>query len=140
MDDGCTIDGADALYNTLKEMGPSLVRKALKDALDCSGSVVQEAAMANAPVAEVGTEIHPAGQLKLDVRRKSKIDMAEGVGTCAIYFSKHSFYGAFSEFGTSKEPARPWLRPAFTESKDDAVDVFCTVIQAAISDYCKGKK
>jgi HK97 gp10 family phage protein len=31
-----------------------------------------------------------------------------------------AFYGKFSEYGSSHEPARPWIRPAFDESKDEA--------------------
>ena len=30
------------------------------------------------------------------------------------------YYGKFSEYGSSHEPARPWQRPAFDESKDKA--------------------
>lgn len=37
---------------------------------------------------------------------------------------KDAFYGRFVEFGTSKMPARPFLRPAFEETKEKAVEVF----------------
>ncbi len=31
-----------------------------------------------------------------------------------------AYYGKFSEYGTSREPARPWMRTAFDESKESA--------------------
>lgn len=34
------------------------------------------------------------------------------------------FYARFSEFGTSHEPATPWMRPAFEETKDQLPEEF----------------
>jgi HK97 gp10 family phage protein len=31
------------------------------------------------------------------------------------------FYGLFQEFGTSKQPAQPFMRPAFEATKDQAL-------------------
>ena len=32
------------------------------------------------------------------------------------------FYGMFHEFGTSKMPARPFMRPSFDEHKDEVIE------------------
>jgi HK97 gp10 family phage protein len=47
------------------------------------------------------------------------------------------WYGNFSEFGTSKEPARPWLRPAFDESKENAYQRVEKVIMDGIEQSFK---
>ena len=48
------------------------------------------------------------------------------------------WYGKFSEFGTSKEPARPWLRPAFDESKEEAFQTIEKVMSDGIENAFKG--
>jgi len=138
-DDACKIEGVDELCATLREMGTQAVRKALRSALNYSGSQMQEAAIARAPEAEHPNKIHPAGQLKADIRRYVTIDSA-GKGTCAVGPSKHSFYGSFCEFGTSHQPARPWLRPAFDQSVERAQEVFMRVFGAYIEDFAKKHK
>ena len=139
MADACTVTGVDDLCATLRDMGTVAVRKALRTSLNYSGSQIQEAAIARAPIAEVGTKEHPAGQLKADIRRYVTID-SSGKGVCAVGPSKHSFYGSFAEFGTSKEKARPWLRPAFDESVGTAQDVFMQVFNAYLEDYAREHK
>lgn len=42
------------------------------------------------------------------------------------------FYAKFLEFGTSKMPAYPFMRPAFEESKGDLGSIFRTELSAAI--------
>jgi HK97 gp10 family phage protein len=42
------------------------------------------------------------------------------------------FYGRFSEFGTSHEPARPWLRPAFEQNKAALPDIIRSSLAASI--------
>lgn len=46
---------------------------------------------------------------------------------------KDAFYGRFVEFGTSKSPAQPFLRPAFEAKKHEAAELFRTKLAAAIA-------
>ena len=39
---------------------------------------------------------------------------------------KDAFYGAFQEFGTVKAPAQPFMRPAFEENQQAAIDAMAT--------------
>ncbi len=131
------ITGLEELEATLTEMGPQLVRKALHDALDYAGSVLQEGQVVTAPILKGEHSPHPAGQLKQDIRRKIMLYPEDGIGVVAVGPSSHSFFGSFAEFGTSHQPARPWMRPAFEATQDVALDVFIEVIDAYISEYCK---
>lgn len=42
---------------------------------------------------------------------------------------KDAYYWRFVEFGTSKMPARPFLRPAFDAKKEEAVRVFASILK-----------
>lgn len=141
MDDGCEIFGAEEVERALHEMGAKLAKQALGDALDYAGSVLQTALSEVAPVYE-GTakgSPHPATQLQQDIRRKVRVDLSTGEGRVVVGPSKHSFFGSFREFGTSHEPAQPWLRPAFDSHAQEALDIFCKVLAAHIADAAKGK-
>lgn len=50
---------------------------------------------------------------------------------------KDAFYGRFVEFGTSKMPAQPFLRPAFEETKTKAVEMFKTELAKKIDSAVK---
>lgn len=43
------------------------------------------------------------------------------------------FYWFFHEFGTSKMPARPFMRPAFEESKERVLDVMVEKVRDGLS-------
>lgn len=44
-----------------------------------------------------------------------------------------AWWGGFAEFGTVKEQARPWLRPAFDTKKSDALDAMVDKLNSAIT-------
>ena len=107
-------------------MQRTIVRRALRVA----GNVVLDEARARAP-------------RRTDSRRiKTKAGQSRGPGFLAkhirLYFyrpragqlrasvgpTKAAFYGKFDELGTSRQPARPWLRPALQERAQQAVNAF----------------
>ncbi len=45
---------------------------------------------------------------------------------------KGAFYGSFDEFGDSRQPARPFLRPAFDEKLHEAVAIIGYVVGSEI--------
>ena len=138
MADDVQILGVEEVERKLKEMAPNIFRKALRDCLNASGSVLQDAAIETAPIDISGEPSpHDPGQLKADIRRKVKLEPSEGIGSVAVGPSKHSFYGMFAEFGTSHQPARPWLRPAFEFAAPEAIEMFERVLAAYIAAYCK---
>lgn len=49
-----------------------------------------------------------------------------------------SYYGKFSEYGTSREPARSWMRPAFDESKEEAYQKTEQIISDGIDQSFRG--
>ena len=140
MPDEVEVVGAEDLAKLLEELGPDLVKKALRDALNYSGAVLQEAQAAAAPVMQVPHGPHPPEQLKLDVRRVVRLKPAEGSGVVAVGPSTHSFYGSFAEFGTAHQQAKPWMRPAWDQSIDGAMATFEEVIAAYLNHYLASRK
>lgn len=140
MPDEVEIVGVEELAKLFEEMGPDLIKRALRDALNYSGAVLQEAQSTAAPVMQVPHGPHPPEQLKLDVRRVVCLKPNEGTGVVAVGPSMHSFYGAFAEFGTAHQQAKPWMRPAWDQSIDGAMATFEDVISAYINHYLASRK
>lgn len=64
------------------------------------------------------------GNLYENIKTGKVRKLKNGVYSQIVGISKgdisKAYYGKFSEWGSSHEPARPWIRPAFDESKDEA--------------------
>lgn len=52
-------------------------------------------------------------------------------------YGQDPFYGRFLEFGTSKMPARPWLRPAGIAKQDAAGSEMRRTLQKRMLAWCK---
>ena len=52
-------------------------------------------------------------------------------------YGEDPFYGRFLEFGTSKMPARPWLRPAGLAKQDAAGHALNQALQKRMAQWCK---
>jgi len=72
------------------------------------------------------------GFLRASVRR-ARGGVKDTTATVQIGPAKAAFYGMFSEFGTSKQSARPWLRPAFEIAADAAVELLREKLAAGIT-------
>ena len=82
--------------------------------------------------------IQQAGVLKKSIRRQRAKNIKNGAGV-GIYIHKKGkktgnspFYWHMVEYGTSKMTAQPFLRPAFHNNKDIAVDRFGDKLKQAI--------
>jgi HK97 gp10 family phage protein len=62
------------------------------------------------------------------VRSRNPSRVAANVQT-----SREAFYGAFLEYGTSHQPARPWLRPALFQAGPRAIQRALTAVKAAMA-------
>lgn len=83
-----------------------------------------------------------SGELQKNIKigkvRKSKSGTySQVIGPAKGDISK-AYYGKFSEYGSSHEPARPWMRPAFDESKEEAYQKIEQIISDGIENAFKG--
>ena len=107
------------MVNTLDNMGKD-GEKVFIQALDAGASVIL-------PVMKrrVYQVLHRrTGNLYENIKTGKVRKLKSGVYSQIVGISKgdisKAYYGKFSEYGSSHEPARPWIRPAFDESKDEA--------------------
>lgn len=129
MSEGIEIDSSgfqemiDALDNMGKD-GDKIIKEALKE----GAKPILEAMKRRVPV--------KTGKLKQNIKTGTVRKGRNGSWSQVIGPAKGdisvAYYGKFSEYGTSKQPARPWMRPAFDESQDKAYQTMETIIQDGI--------
>ena len=106
-----TITGARELEKVLKRLPGKIGQKVLLSSLRPGATLIKKEAKIRAPV--------KSGTLRDEiVVRKEK----GGVVALRVGPTRDAFWGMFQEFGTIKQPARPWLRPAFDATKGKALD------------------
>jgi HK97 gp10 family phage protein len=149
-----TLVGAEELQKILLEMPRELTAKALREGAKAGAEVILEAARAKAPVynGPPRPDVQPGllrDSLKVTVRAKEE-EVTATVSTSEGDYKGDDFYASFIEFGhkVGKRPGkargvkvedgrptvapRPFLRPAFDNNKDRAVEAFRAAVTAAI--------
>ena len=122
------IDGARRLEKQLKALPRNLERKAYRQSLGAAASAMREAIRRAAP--------RDQGLLRKAI--KSRVNSRDLTGeiyvTHGVGVKYDAFYWHFVEYGTSRLPANPFLRPAFEDSQDDVVDVYTDKVNAVLRD------
>lgn len=153
-----TVLGLDELSKKLKEMPIKLAKNGLRAAVNAGAQVVYKEARARVPVdtGRVKKNIY-----KKQIREKSnnvqqtyyvgvrlgsggtyaktKANVRKGRVGKSYDTESRAFYWRFLEFGTSKLPARPFLRPAFDTKKTQAVDAMAKKLKERIDKYAGEK-
>ncbi len=130
------LSGFQEMIDTLDSMGKE-GEKLFKKALDEGAKPVLEAMKRKAPIYSGPPKkgITPGllrDNIKVGQVRKNKDGVfSQVVGPGKGDISK-VFYGKFSEYGTSSEPAKPWMRPAFDESQGEAYNIIENTLQEGI--------
>jgi HK97 gp10 family phage protein len=124
--------GADQLNKTLKLLPGELAKNVYMQSLRKGAVLVRDAAKERAPYGSdfekrsytkkkkgVATThfVKLRDEIRITVTTKTDISFAVAVHVGAAY------WGMFSEFGTSHQAAKPWLRPAFDGSAEDALNM-----------------
>lgn len=135
-----TITGLKELQMALKDLPNNIAKNVLRGSVNAGASVIKKEAAARAPVytGSVSQGHPPPGTLKRSVYQKAIKELSNltkqtffvGVRKGKKYqkqgkkgnLSQDAFYARFVEFGTSKMPARPFMRPAFEAKKSAAVE------------------
>lgn len=107
-----TVHGLKELQRDLRTLPRKIQGRVVRNATRAGAVVARRKAKETAPV---GT-----GQLKKDVVLRSRRTNNRHEVRVSVGVKQTSFYGMFQEFGTRFMAARPWLRPAFDSTKDEA--------------------
>jgi HK97 gp10 family phage protein len=142
------IDGLKDLEKTLREIGPQIKGNPLRAAVRAMTVPVFDASQRHAKRIDnpetrtnisdaMGVRIVPTKERDKYTARGDSLEMyeigprkkgkglkvgEEGPQVKGGYYS--AWYAHFVEFGTEKQAAQPFMRPAFNESKQKAVDEF----------------
>jgi HK97 gp10 family phage protein len=120
------IEGGDRLAKTLREMPNRASRKAQRDALSGGAALIQATVQATAPREPGAPDLADNIGIQNDVRR------GDGQVTVGIGVPRSFFYDWFNEFGTVRQQARPFWRPAFDSDGPRAVKSIVSDLWAAI--------
>lgn len=125
------ITGGQELFEMLEERPPrvakAIIRKALRAAAGIwRGAMVEKVAQgwhvwkgsSKTGRSRDFAFLHGHIGMKLSVRGD------ELEGTCSVGPVKKGFWASFLEFGTSRQAAQPFIRPAFDGYKDAVLDKF----------------
>jgi HK97 gp10 family phage protein len=139
--------GFQEMIDTLDNMGKD-GETIFKRALDEGIKIVQKAIQRRAPVYKGPAKSYIKsmksiipGLLKANILIGKVRKFANGVYSQVCGPTKGDirqvYYGKFSEWGSSHEPAKPWMRPGFDESKDEAYGKVESVIMDGIDNTFK---
>lgn len=103
--------GYDKLERALKKLPGKIAGKVIRSATLAGAGVIRKEARSRVSVDD--------GVLKKSISSKIK-DKSPTHVTYSVGPTNKAFYGTFIEFGTESITAKPFLRPAFDEKKDEA--------------------
>lgn len=130
-----TVVGLQELGAKIDKMFKDTAKKAIRKASNAGTEVFRREIRAKAPVRQdetpKGSKGRRPGYLKKHIGRWTKPN-ADGSLSTFTGPTKSAFYANFYEFGTSHQPARPFMRPVFDGKKDEAEKVFAEVLKTEI--------
>ncbi len=106
------IEGLDALDKAVRKLPQNIQKRVLKGALRAGGRVIAKEAKQRAP--------KKTGTLRKSI--SVQVGKTRQGGAIAFVTTKpEAFYSHMIEFGTSKIPAKPFLRPAFDATQQETI-------------------
>ena len=144
------IEGLKELQAALLELPKKTAKNALRSAVNAGASVIRKDARKRAPVytGPVSAGHPPPGTLKRSVIQKYIRELSNDFQTTFYVtvrkgkkyreqgkkgnLSQDAFYAYFVEYGTAKMTAKPFLRPAFEATKDEALQAMMAKLKERI--------
>lgn len=125
------LEGAKELQDLLLRLPARVQKNAVNQAMRAGGAIVRDAAKADAPVGKrkgrkrfyvsrkTGKRVqaNDYGALKKNIR----VQKVRGTDGRYVVTDGSAFWGMFYEFGTKRQPPRPFLRPAFDRVREKAL-------------------
>lgn len=140
------IEGLQQLKTAMQNLSEDVRKKVAFQAVLAGAGVIRKAAKVNAPVAaeayedEDGNLIQPGNIGKNIVTRRQKTTTPGQAAYVVTVKGKGKSVkgqpyriGVLQEFGTVKQPPRPFMRPAFTGKKEAAVSAIVDRLRKRIA-------
>lgn len=141
MDVKVKIQGLENLREALQEAGPKLAKRCVRKGLKAGGQIFVDAAKAHAPILQKGTPQRRPGELRDSIDMNIKLSSKEDKGTAHIGpkidkgkgSEQPGVWGMFVEFGSIHGAAQPYLRSAFAEAGERALEVFAETMREGVA-------
>jgi len=147
-------EGFAELAKALHELPERVARNGLRAAVNAGANVIKKEAISKAPELtgalkanlyqkQIREKSGPVRQtfyvgVKNGVAKYAKTAANRRAGKVGVYKNAGStFYWRFIEFGTSKMPAKPFLRPAFEGQKENAVKAIGAKLDERIQKHAR---
>lgn len=140
------IEGLSQLATALKNLPIRIQNNGLRAAVFAGAAVIRDEAKKNAPV-KTGTlkravivardrqrTTGPTQAMIVTVRKGKRY---RRVGKTGKNLSQDAYYAPWVEYGTAKNAANPFLRPAWEAKKKDALDAMKGRLEKAITDAAR---
>jgi HK97 gp10 family phage protein len=138
MADSVTIEvkGLIELQDNIKKLGAQLATKGIKQSVAAGAKVVKQQVIQNAPVRSGALKNAILVKGKKEKQTPTFFQYIVGVRRGRNKKTKQdAYYWWWVENGTSKMPAKPFLRPAFENKKFEAADKIKSSLLAFIDKY-----
>ncbi len=140
MADGISLKlkGMDVLQKRLTKMGKRLGGNALRSATNKAMTPVLKQARATIKRGDRAHKTYKGRQVfggfaSRNVIKKSSSSRDKTFARTAVGVKSEAFYAvSFLERGTSKQPAQPWLKPAFVSQKDLVLTNFTKLLRQEV--------
>ncbi|QIM65264.1 HK97-gp10 family putative phage morphogenesis protein [Frederiksenia canicola] len=147
------VNGLKELGKNLQALDKTVRNKISAKAMRAGGRIVRDTARAKAPVLQENVPHRRKGTLKKSIVERTKVGkngktttlisvralsskriaaFKTKKGKSGAYNPHDPYYWRFVEFGTSKMPAKPFLRPAFEQSKGQAAKAIISTLRREI--------
>jgi len=135
------LQGLENLKRNMRALPKNIRKRVARKALRKGAEPIVNSAISRA-VSQFQGEGYMAGFIKQKPGRgRSLVVQQIGVEGGGKKSSQYPYYWRFLEFGTSKMPARPFMRPAFEGNKRIAMDIIIRETKAgALKEVNKMKK
>lgn len=117
------LEGFAALDQALGRLPKATAKNVLRRTLKKAAQPIDDDASAAAPVntGKLQVSVITGTQLTRSQRRGSRLTTSNYYAE--IHVGTALGRGMFQEFGTFKDPAQPWFRPAWEATKDQALNI-----------------
>lgn len=132
-------EGGAALAKALEALPEAVGRSVMVEALKAGAAPMKDRMEMNAPLDLTAHHPHLAENIGVSVTRDVNGEAVDRLTQTAVAVgpTKNFFYGFFDEFGTARQGAQPWARPAFDEGKEEGLDIIGRAAWAAIERKAK---
>lgn len=137
-----SLTGDVELEKKLLSLASAVAWKQQRDALMIGAEPIRSEMSLRAPFDATQSGDHLRDHIIIDALTEGEVrkgvEHVEGTAVVEVGPNIPHFYGYFSEYGTVKEPARPWARPAFDSRSGQALRLTLSTLWNSIRTFVSG--